>query len=251
MKVSVVIPTYNRANLIVRTIQSVIEQTEKDLEILICDDCSTDNTYDIINSIGDPRIKWLPGKERFGGPAVPRNRGIANANGEWIAVVDSDDTWVPQKLEKQLYYLNLLNYKASSSFIKGEINNNILPKVLSFKEHFILGRGRLCCSSVIIHKSIFEKVKGFPEEKSLIGIEDLALWFRVSTQTPIILINEPLVNYCQDPRRGSIQQFLSKPMLGKMIFNNFLTWANSNNQDEKLTEFINLVDKELKHNCYL
>lgn len=100
-EVSVIIPTYNRANLLGRAVHSVLNQTFKDFELIIVDDYSTDNTEEIAGSWHDKRIRFIRHKENKGGPAA-RNTGIKNAQGDFIAFLDSDNEWLPQKLEKQI-----------------------------------------------------------------------------------------------------------------------------------------------------
>lgn len=101
--VSVIIPTYNRAHLVGRAIQSVLNQTYKDFELIIVDDGSTDNTEDIIKKYQkkDERIKYIRRKKNKGG-SVARNTGINAAIGEYIAFLDSDDEWLTEKLERQM-----------------------------------------------------------------------------------------------------------------------------------------------------
>ena len=101
--VSIIIPTYNRAHLIDRSIQSVLNQTYQDFELIVVDDGSTDNTEDIIRQFQekDKRIKYIKHDKNKGGSAA-RNTGIKNSRGEYIAFQDSDDEWFPEKLEKQI-----------------------------------------------------------------------------------------------------------------------------------------------------
>lgn len=100
-KVSVIIPTYNRAHVIKRSIQSVLQQTYKEFELLIIDDGSTDNTQEVVMEIRDDRIRYIC-CEKNSGAAGARNRGIAEAKYDYIAFQDSDDQWHPDKLEKQM-----------------------------------------------------------------------------------------------------------------------------------------------------
>ena len=95
---SVVIPTYNRASKIRRAVESVLAQSYENFEILVMDDGSTDNTAEVVASFADPRITYRWDKN-FGGPARPRNRGIALAKGEWICFLDADDWWTVDKLQ--------------------------------------------------------------------------------------------------------------------------------------------------------
>ncbi|HKK53946.1 MAG TPA: glycosyltransferase family A protein [Patescibacteria group bacterium] len=100
-KISVIIPTYNRANFLPRAIKSVLNQTFKDFELIIVDDGSTDNTKEVINNYlkNDDRIKYIY-QQNSGGPPKPKNTGIKIAKGEYIAFLDSDDEWFKDKLKK-------------------------------------------------------------------------------------------------------------------------------------------------------
>ncbi|MGB9592367.1 MAG: glycosyltransferase family 2 protein, partial [Candidatus Kryptoniota bacterium] len=104
---SVIIPTYNRADLLPRAIRSVLAQTFTDFELIVVDDGSIDNTREVVDKFThlDARVKyiWEPNSGR---PAVPKNKGIENASGEYIAFLDHDDEWLPAKLEKQLILFN-------------------------------------------------------------------------------------------------------------------------------------------------
>ena len=99
--VSVIIPTYNRGRLILDSINSVLNQTYKNIELIVVDDCSTDNTEEILKSINDSRIKYVK-LEKNSGACIARNKGIELSTGEFIAFNDSDDLWITTKLEKQL-----------------------------------------------------------------------------------------------------------------------------------------------------
>lgn len=99
--VSVVIPTYNRAHSIERSIQSVLRQTFADFELIIVDDGSTDGTQDLVRAIKDPRVR-LVSMPQNGGPGAARNLGIREAVADWVAFQDSDDEWLPEKLERQM-----------------------------------------------------------------------------------------------------------------------------------------------------
>ncbi len=98
--VSVVIPTYNRAHLVGRAIQSVLNQTYHDFEIIIVDDGSIDNTEDVVKSLNDPSIRYTRHDQNRGGSAA-RNTGIKMARGEYVAFQDSDDEYLPEKVESR------------------------------------------------------------------------------------------------------------------------------------------------------
>ena len=102
--VSIVMPNYNSEKYVRATIQSVIAQTYQNWELLFVDDCSTDHSLDIVRAFGDPRIKIFE-NEKNSGAAVSRNYALRMAQGKWIAFLDSDDLWEPEKLEKQLAFM--------------------------------------------------------------------------------------------------------------------------------------------------
>lgn len=102
--ISVIIPTYNRASLLPRALDSVLRQTWEDLEVIVVDDASQDDTPQVMAACTDPRVRYIR-LEKNSGACVARNTGVAQARGEWIAFQDSDDLWLPEKLEKQMAYL--------------------------------------------------------------------------------------------------------------------------------------------------
>ena len=126
--VSIIMPSYNTAQYITETIQSVIDQTYHNWELIIVDDCSTDNTDIVIGKIKDPRIRYIK-NEKNSGAAVSRNRALREANGRWVAFLDSDDLWKPQKLEKQLLFMEEENLPMTFSFYEQiDENGNSLHK---------------------------------------------------------------------------------------------------------------------------
>jgi len=106
--ISVVVPTYNRGHLIDRTIKSVLKQTYSNFELIIVDDASKDNTSEVIANYSDKRIKYIQLEENSKG-TKPRNVGILESKGEYIALLDSDDEWLPTKLERQLKFIEKYN----------------------------------------------------------------------------------------------------------------------------------------------
>ena len=110
--VSIIMPSYNTARFIDKTIESVLKQTYKNWEMLIVDDCSTDNTEEIVSKYDDKRIIYLKNQKKSGA-AVSRNKALKNAKGKWIAFLDSDDLWYPTKLEEQINYMKKNKYSFS------------------------------------------------------------------------------------------------------------------------------------------
>lgn len=107
--VSIIMPSWNTARWIGESIQSVLDQTYQNWELIIVDDCSTDNTDEIVNSFKDSRIKYFK-NETNSGAALTRNRAIRESRGEWIAFLDSDDLWKPNKLEKMITFAKSNSY---------------------------------------------------------------------------------------------------------------------------------------------
>ena len=126
-KISVIIPTYNRGKSIIQSINSVLEQTYHNLEILIVDDCSTDDTEYLISKIDDPRVKYIKLKENKGA-SFARNIGIKIATGKYITFQDSDDLYKTNKIEKQ--YINLIKKNSDFDFCKICIHLNNSLKVI-------------------------------------------------------------------------------------------------------------------------
>lgn len=235
--ISVIIPTWNRADTIGKAMDSVLSQTFTDFELLICDDGSDDSTKLVIESYNDSRIKWIDG-ERFGRPAGPRNRGIRQAKGKWLAFLDSDDSWIKDKLQKQIDTLNKTRLKACCTnaarivsgtepiedFVYWNRNN------ISFRN--LLAGNMVINSSVIVATDLVKHAGGFPEDKELTAVEDYALWLRVATKTDFAYINEQLVEYKDEPKtsiRSENPGFLANH---KKVLDNFRSWAVENNIDK-------------------
>jgi glycosyltransferase involved in cell wall biosynthesis len=207
--ISIIIPTWNRADKIKKAIRSVQNQTISDWELLICDDGSTDNTDRLVKTLQneDKRIKWIPG-EHLGKPATPRNRGIKQAKGEWIAFLDSDDEWLPEKLEKQLKIIKEKKLMASSTNAFRLIPSTQEKKIYSryhkskilFKD--LIKSNKIITSSVLIKKSIFKDDFYFPENTEFSVGEDYCLWLKIATQNDFAYIEEPLLTYRDDPKNS-------------------------------------------------
>ena len=187
-KISVIIPTYNRANLIKNTIKGVINQTYTDWELLIVDDGSTDNTKEIVKELmsKDIRIKYFY-QENCGCPSGPRNLGINKAIGEYIAFLDSDDEWLPTKLEKQLsIFENSNNPKlgivACYAYIKDHKTGKILYKRDKYSKGNILKEllkdgGLIYTGCVLTKLSILNEIGPFDIDLKI--SEDLDMWIRI------------------------------------------------------------------------
>ena len=200
--VSVIIPTYNRAHLITRAIRSVLDQTYRDFELIVVDDGSTDNTVEIVNGFNDPRIKYIR-HDKNRGAAAARNTGIKAARGSYIAFQDSDDEWLPDKLEKQLQA-----FKNASPEV-GVVYTGICRLINNKKVYFestdkkgkeenlyrSILKNSVYIQSAVVRKECFAKAGMFDEE--LPTWEDRELLFRVSKYYHFKCVAEPLTwIYC-------------------------------------------------------
>jgi glycosyltransferase involved in cell wall biosynthesis len=194
--VSVIIPTYNRAALVRRAAASALAQTYGACEVVVVDDGSTDATLEALGPFLS-RIKFLRAPENRGVSAA-RNLGIAAARGEWLAFLDSDDLWLPDKLARQMAYLathpNLLWCQTEEIWVRRGIRVNP-PRSCRKEGGRIFLRSLERClvspSAVILHRRLIEDHGGFDE--TLPAAEDYDLWLRLSWRHPVGLLPEPLV----------------------------------------------------------
>ena len=126
--VSIIMPSYNMAPYIRETIQSVLNQSYQNWELIIVDDCSTDNTDEVVASIKDERIRYLKNKINSGA-AVSRNRALREAKGRWIAFLDADDLWVPEKLDEQIKFMVENSYDFTYTDYRIQLNGEWLPYI--------------------------------------------------------------------------------------------------------------------------
>ena len=197
--VSVVIPTYCRAHLLGRAIQSVLNQTYQDLEIIIVDDGSSDNTDEVVKSLKDERIRYIRHEKNKGATAA-RNTGIKAARGEYIAFQDSDDEWLPQKLEKQMKVFETVSPKVGVVYtgfvrIENDKKEYIPYSWVAQKEgdiHKELLKGSFITTpSIVVRKECFKKAGMFDEH--LPRLQDWELVLRLSKYYDFKFIEEPLL----------------------------------------------------------
>ena len=188
--VSIVIPTYNRANDLINAINSVLDQSYPYWEMLIVDNHSDDNTRHVVKNINDDRIKFFE-IHNEGVIAASRNLGIKQANGKYIAFLDSDDTWEMDKLEKSVYWLNN-GYDIVYHDMKIVSNNIFYFGPRKFKTRILhqpifndllVNGNTLPTSSVIVEKGMLLKAGGFNETIEYVAGEDYSLWIRLSEMT--------------------------------------------------------------------
>jgi glycosyltransferase involved in cell wall biosynthesis len=219
-KVSVIIPTYNYGHFLRESIQSVLDQTFGDFEVIVVDDGSTDDTKQMVSSIADPRIKYIYQENR--GVSAARNTGISACCGDYVALLDSDDIWVPQKLELQVRILDsrpevsvvcsdvniidehtgvFINTLWNNDRRLGPFNPRMAPKKL-FRR--LLSRGCFIHpSSTLFRREVFDEVGLFDESLRTHEVWDMSV--RVLLRFDMALIDIPLVNYRQHDTSLSTQ----------------------------------------------
>lgn len=210
--VSIIMPSYNTAQYITETIQSVINQTYQNWELIIVDDCSTDDTDIVVGRIKDPRIKYIK-NEKNSGAAISRNRALRTANGRWVAFLDSDDLWKPEKLERQIRfmlkkkcYFSYTNYEEIDS--DGNRMNVIVtgPKVITKTEMF-----NYCwpgCLTVMYDR----KKIGLIQIEDIKKNNDYAMWLKVCRKADCYLLDEILGQY-RKGRVGSVSTHSIRTMI--------------------------------------
>jgi glycosyltransferase involved in cell wall biosynthesis len=198
-RVSVIIPTYNAADFVREAIDSALAQTCTDLEVIVVDDGSTDQTPDLLASYGT-RIRAH--RQHNAGVSAARNTGLQLATGTWIAFLDADDVWAPHKIEKQLavgegawVYTNRFNFDARG--VHADVQSAVTPMPEGDVFLPLLMRGNfITLSSVLIRKSIIDRFGGFCDERCC---EDWDLWLRVAQDHPVRYLEEPLLRYRFSP----------------------------------------------------
>lgn len=226
--VSVVIPAYNRARFITTAIDSVLDQTYRDFEIIVVDDGSTDQTQEKLESYGDRIINHSYTPNR--GVSYARNRGIELAQGKYIAFLDSDDYWLPEKLQKQTeFFRNNPEYSIVATqclvnVIDDDLNTikyiekDELHHQLTYAKIFL--RPFIMPSSILMEKECFNVVGDFDENRRV--LEDIDLYLRLAQKYKIGFINEPLTVFTrghEKERRESLSVRLNRLEVSEKNYN--------------------------------
>lgn len=198
--VSIIMPAYNAEKTIAESIQSVLNQTFRDWELIIINDGSVDKTSAIVQNYKDPRIILL--EQQNSGVAEARNNGIKNASGKMIAFLDSDDLWLATKLEKFMSYVDQCNFiglmYSKMRFFNDNLENSVAYNPWeAFDEsnpyYHLLLVDYVPTLTVMVNKEIFDDVGLF--DKTFFGTEDWDMWIRIVHKYPIALIDEELSLY--------------------------------------------------------
>ena len=195
LSISVIIPTYNRIDVLPRALDSVFSQSDPLTDVIVVDDGSDDGTADMV-SAKYPEVKLI--KQQNTGVSAARNRGIAESKGGWIAFLDSDDEWKPQKLERQI--ICIAENPDAVLIHTDEIWIRDGKRVNPMKKHQKSG-GRifqkclpLCVispSSVLVKRSLLEEIGNFDEDLDV--CEDYDLWLRICAEYPVHYVDEKLI----------------------------------------------------------
>ncbi|MEO8208914.1 MAG: glycosyltransferase [bacterium] len=247
MNYSVVIPTYNASEFIFQTIDSVINQTEKDFEIVVVDDGSTDQTIDIIESFKNPKIK-IHRLEHTGNIGRNLNLGIKNSKYDLICILGADDVWIKNKIEVQSELLHEYNFICTNgSIING--NNKIIRDryVKDFETDRdislcdLLENNYIIASSMIGQKKDFVKYGGFDELDGT-KAEDYILWLKITEKEKIKFINRNLMQYRIHNKNLSFRNSESRISLLMKTYNirnDYL--KNSNSEEVKLSALSGII----------
>ncbi len=206
--VSAIVPTYNRANLLYRAIESVIKQSYPNLEIIVVDDASDDNTQEVINGISDHRLRYIRHQKNLGG-AASRNTGIDAATGEYIAFLDSDDVWLPQKIEAQLAAIeNHPHADRVVSYTQFQIEQDdkiyIKPtrgidEIEAVADYLFIHDGEIQTSTMMLPRTLMLATRFKPDLKKH---QDLDLSLRLETNGGIFLFIDRMLTVLDNEQRS-------------------------------------------------
>ena len=211
--VSIIMPSYNTAPYIEETIQSVLNQTYTNWELIIVDDCSTDNTDEVLETIKDDRIRCFK-NEKNSGAAVSRNKALREAKGQWIAYLDSDDLWMPEKLEKQIEFMKENGYAFSyTNYEEIDVDGNKTGvRITGPKKITKTGMFNYCWPGCLTVMYDAEKV-GLIQIEDIKKNNDYAMWLKVCKKANCYLLDECLGQY-RKGRVGSVSTHSIKTMIG-------------------------------------
>jgi glycosyltransferase involved in cell wall biosynthesis len=220
-QVSVIIPAYNRAKILPRAINSILSQTFQDFEIIVVDDCSKDNTDEVVRQYDDPRIRYTKHIQNKGGSAA-RNTGIKEARGEFIAFLDSDDEWLPNKLDKQINRFNQINGDCGLIYTYLEIvdregnflKNHCVDSDGEVLKDLLVANFIASTSSIIVKKKYMDQIGGFDTEMK--SCQDWDLYIRLSQVCQIFCIPEPLTKHYVDESANRISNDKSSVIKGHL-----------------------------------
>ena len=212
-KISIIVTTFNRKKLLLRAINSILNQSHKNIELIIIDNFSNYDFPDFIKSINDSRIKYYQNQNN-GIIAINRNFGALKSSSNFLAFCDDDDYWFKNKLQLQLQVMlknpdimmnATLARKVGYQTKFGQKNFGIMYKKVILNKFFLVRYNPIILSSVLIRKDTFVNLNGFSEEKELITVEDLDFWLRIFEYGKISILKQVLLKY--EIHDGNITKF--------------------------------------------
>ena len=215
--VSIIMPSYNTEAFIAESIKSVLAQTYTNWELIIVDDCSTDNTDAAVAAFDDARIKYIK-NEKNSGAAVSRNRALREAQGKWIAFLDSDDLWFPEKLEKQIAFMTEHDYKFTYTDYNIQLNGTWLPYVYTGPKKVTKRKMKDYCYFSTITVMYDRTYVGLIQIEPVKKNNDYAMWLRIIEKTPCYRYPECLSSYIK--HEGSI----SSGSKWRLIKHHYILW---------------------------
>ena len=208
-RLSVIIPTYNRAALVRAAVDSALRQSVPPHEVLVCDDGSTDDTLALLRTVfaDVPKVKVLS-LPHSGLPAATRNAGIAAASGEWLGFLDSDDVWLPDKTARQWAAIQAhpaIGLVCTNAFVARHGDDpHVRPTLLRHVPTGEVTLARLLeenvviTSSALVKRTLLVDAGAFSARQELRSVEDYELWLRMATLAPVHYLDEPLIVYRDD-----------------------------------------------------
>lgn len=229
--VSIITPTYNCGSFIAETINSVLSQTYQNWEMIIVDDCSSDNTKEVVERYKDSRIKYHC-LEKNSGAAIARNTALRMANGRWIAFLDSDDLWRPEKLEKQLRFMTENNYGFSyHKYSEIDEDSRELGVVVGGKKTVSKWQMFCCCWPGCLSVMYDAEKVGLIHIADMKKNNDVAMWLKAIRKTDCHFLDDNLAQYRR--RNGSI----TPPGIGARIMWHYKLFRGS----EKLNPIVSWI----------
>lgn len=213
--ISVIIPTYNRADVLGRAIDSVLAQTWTDFELIVIDDGSTDATATVLTQRKDPRLRRLYQENK--GVSAARNHGIATSSGSYIALLDSDDYWLPTKLEQHIAFMRESGFTISQTeeiWIRNGVRVNACARHGKLAGWFLEDSLRLCLispSCVMFSRHVWNELGPFDER--LPACEDYSLWLRIGLRYAVGLLPQALTI-----KTGGHADQLSRSIIGLDLY---------------------------------
>jgi len=215
--ISIIMPSYNTEQFIGESIKSVLAQTYTKWELIIVDDCSTDNTDAVVAAFDDERIKYIK-NEKNSGAAISRNRALREAQGKWITFLDSDDLWAPEKLEKQLRFMTENNYSFTYTDYNIQLNGEWLPYIYTGPKKVTKHKMKNYCYFSTITVMYDQEAIGLIQIEPVKKNNDYAMWLRIIEKAPCYRYPECLSSYIK--HEGSI----SSGSKFKLIKHHYILW---------------------------